>query len=81
MRLNQYYIDQKLENGGGLNGHDQNIDIQIENKFTALNKYAGKHEGINWGSVRNKNEELYINNTAYSSDMNSENWKALSSVI
>lgn len=67
--------------GGELNGQDQNIDIQIENKFSALNKYAMRHDGINWGFVRNKNENLYINNTEYSSDMNDRNWKALSSVI
>ena len=57
-------------------GQLENIDEQIENKFYAFKDYAYRRK-INWGFVRDKDSRLYINNTNYTKEMNSENWKRL----
>ena len=57
-------------------GQLENIDEQIENKFYAFKDYAYRRK-INWGFVRDKDTRLYINNTNYTKEMNSENWKRL----
>ena len=57
-------------------GQLENIDEQIENKFYAFKDYAYRRK-INWGSVRDKDTRLYINNTNYTKEMNNENWKRL----
>lgn len=62
--------------GGESRGQSKNIDIQIENKFEAFKYFANKH-GYNFGFVRDKNDELYFNNTEYVDDMNNENWVLL----
>ena len=59
--------------GGEIKGKDQNIDTQIENKFIALKIYAERYK-IKWGFVRDKDQRLYINNTTYTKEMNSEHW-------
>ena len=62
--------------GGEARGKSKNIDIQIENKFNAFQRYASdKH--INWGFVRDKNNHLYINNTEFAEDMNDDSWVPL----
>ena len=33
---------------------------------------------LKWGFVRDKDGELYINNTTYAEDMADENWRPLS---
>ena len=40
-------------------GKDKNIDIQIENKFNAFKNYAAEHS-LHWGFVRDKDNQLYI---------------------
>lgn len=59
--------------GGESHGESKNIDRQIKNKFNAFKQYA-KEQNINWGFVRDKDGELYINNTEYFEDMANENW-------
>jgi type III restriction enzyme len=57
--------------GGESKGQDKNIDKQIENKFNAFKKYA-EEKGLHWGFVRDKDNQLYINNTVFSKDMSDE---------
>lgn len=59
--------------GGEARGQDKNIDRQIENKFNAFKQYAQSKE-LNWGFVRDKDGELYINNTVYAEDMAEDCW-------
>lgn len=59
--------------GGEARGQDKNIDRQIENKFNAFKLYA-KAKNLNWGFVRDKDGELYINNTVFVEDMADESW-------
>ena len=47
-----------------------------ENKFNAGKQYA-KENNIRWGFVRDKDTELYINNTEYTEDMNNDNWRPI----
>lgn len=62
--------------GGETAGHSNNIDMQSANKFKAFKEYAEKY-GIQWGFVRNKEEELYINNTEYVENMMDAKWRLL----
>ena len=66
--------------GGEAKGKDKNIDIQIENKFNSFKTYAKNHN-LNWGFVRDKDNRLYINNTVFTKDMASDNWKPLGDVF
>ena len=59
--------------GGESHGQDKNIDKQIENKFNAFKKYA-TDKGMHWGFVRDKDNQLYINNTDFALDMADEHW-------
>lgn len=52
------------------------IDIQVKNKFDAFKAYAKKYN-LNWGFVRDIDEQLYINNSIYSDDMSGDNWISL----
>lgn len=61
-------------------GQSKNIDRQVENKFEAFKKYA-QENNIKWGFVRDKNENLSINNTEYTDSMQHENWKSLTSAF
>ena len=70
-----------IETKGGENkGKSKNIDKQVFNKFKAFKTYAYEND-IKWGFVRDKDTELYINNTEYTDDMNNENWVPLNEVI
>lgn len=62
--------------GGEQSGHSKNIDAQVANKFMAFKDYAAKYN-LNWGFVRDINEELYINNSEYVEDMSDERWEPL----
>lgn len=62
--------------GGETKGQDKNIDRQIENKFNAFKAYATKHN-LHWGFVRDKDNQLYINNTEFAVDMADEHWVPL----
>lgn len=66
--------------GGESKGKDKNIDIQIQNKFVAFKNYATKHE-LKWGFVRDKDNQLYINNTEFAEDMADEHWEPLGNVF
>lgn len=66
--------------GGEASGHSKNIDVQVENKFRAFKDYAQKYN-LNFGFVRDIDEELYINNTEYHEDMSDDSWKPLSDVL
>ena len=63
--------------GGEARGQDKNIDRQIENKFNAFKQYAND-KSINWGFVRDKDGDLYINNTVFAEDMADDAWMPLS---
>ena len=73
-----------IETKGGENteGESKNIDIKIENKFESLKEYAKKYN-VNWGFVRDydKNDSLYLCNTEYTEDMESENWVLLKNIF
>ena len=62
--------------GGEARGQDKNIDRQIENKFNAFKAYAAKRN-LHWGFVRDKDNQLYINNTEFAEDMADEHWVPL----
>lgn len=66
--------------GGESHGKDKNIDPQIENKFRAFKKYAAEHH-LHWGFVRDKDQDLYINNTEFNIDMADNHWVPLDSVF
>lgn len=57
--------------GGETKG--KNIDDQIENKFNAFKAYAADKE-LHWGFVRDKDNQLYINNTEFAIDMADSHW-------
>lgn len=63
--------------GGESKGKDKNTDIQIENKFNVFKNYAAEHS-LHWGFVRDKDNQLYINNTEFAHDMADEHWGPLS---
>lgn len=70
-----------IETKGGMqNGYSKNIDIQVKNKFDAFKAYAKKYN-LNWGFVRDIDEQLYINNSIYSDDMSGDNWISLEDVL
>ena len=62
--------------GGETKGKNKNIDDQIENKFNAFKAYASGKE-LRWGFVREKDNQLYINNTEFVIDMADEHWVPL----
>lgn len=66
--------------GGEKQGQSKNRDIQIENKFEAFKQFANNHN-YNFGFVRDKNDELYLNNTEYVDDMNDDSWVLIEEVF
>ena len=62
--------------GGESKGKDKNIDTQIRNKFEAFKRYTAD-KGLHWGFVRDKDNQLYINNTEFAIDMADEHWVPL----
>lgn len=66
--------------GGESKGKDKNIDIQIQNKFIAFKHYAIKHS-LKWGFVRDKDNQLYINNTEFAENMADEHWQPINDVF
>lgn len=64
--------------GGEEQGRSKNIDVQVENKFEEFKRFSNEH-GYKFGFVRDRNEELYLNNTEYVDDMSNENWRKLKS--
>ena len=66
--------------GGEVAGHSKNLDAQVSNKFIAFKQYAEKYK-LNFGFVRDINEDLFINNTKYHEDMSHESWRPLSDLL
>jgi len=66
--------------GGEVKGHSKNIDVQVENKFNAFKQYSEKHN-IEFGFVRDIDEDLYINNTEYHEEMSDESWEPLDNLF
>ena len=64
----------------GDKGKDKNIDIQIENKFNAFKHYAARHR-LHWGFVRDKDNQLYINNIVFAIDMADDHWQPIDKVF
>lgn len=62
--------------GGESQGKSNNIDIHIINKFEALKHFAKKHD-YKFGFVRDRSDELYMNNTDFKMGMDDESWKLL----
>ena len=66
-----------IEAKGGQKGNqDQNIDINVFNKFETFKRYATSCN-LNWGFVRNMSMDLYLNNTEYVKDLHDEKWQPL----
>lgn len=66
--------------GGESKGRDKNIDDQIQNKFVAFKNYAIKHN-LKWGFVRDKDNQLFINNTCFAKNMADGHWVPLNTVF
>ena len=66
--------------GGESKGINKNRDIQIQNKFNAFKIYADEKR-LNWGFVRDKDNQLYINNTEFAIDMADEHWVPIAQVF
>ena len=66
--------------GGESKGQDKNIDEYVENKFLALKHFSEKY-GYNFGFVRDKDEELYFNNTKYEKELSKDNWKFIDEIF
>lgn len=67
--------------GGETDGHNNNIDDQIGNKFEALKRYCNKYNK-KWGFVREKNsKDLYINNTEFHIEMSNSSWVPLKEIF
>lgn len=66
--------------GGESKGINKNMDIQIQNKFNAFKIYAAEKR-LNWGFVRDKDNQLYINNTEFAIDMADEHWVPIAQVF
>ncbi|MFD1805974.1 DEAD/DEAH box helicase family protein [Pasteurella oralis] len=67
-----------IETKGGedATGRDKNIDPFAALKFNALKAFAKKH-GYQFGFVRDKDLDLYLNNQEYVDDMAHPNWVQL----
>lgn len=66
--------------GGESKGQDKNIDRQIENKFNAFKNYAAINN-LHWGFVRDKDNQLYINNTEFYLDLANDNWVPIAKIF
>ena len=58
----------------------KNIDKHAKVKFNALQDFCQKH-GYKFGFIRDKDGELYLNNTEYVDDMSDERWQPLERYI
>lgn len=71
-----------IETKGGetQSGRDCNVDIYAKQKFDALKTYS-KNNNVKFGFVREKifrdQIHLFLNNTEYTEEMSSENWRLI----
>ena len=70
----------EAKGGESADGSSQNIDDQAENKFNALKQYAEKHN-LNWGFVRNYDNQLFLNNNEWHEEMGDDHWELLDNKI
>ena len=70
----------EAKGGESADGSSQNIDDQAENKFNVLKQYAEKHY-LNWGFVRNYDNQLFLNNTEWHEEMGNDHWELLDNKI
>lgn len=70
----------EAKGGESDSGETKNIDLQAENKFNQLKRYATAHN-LRWGFVRDKHHQLKINNTEYTENMDNDNWKPISTAF
>lgn len=70
----------EAKGGQSSSGSSRNIDKDAENKFNALKRFA-EYCGYNWGFVREIGPDLLINNTKYSENMDTDDWKPIEEVI
>jgi len=66
--------------GGEVQGRSKNIDDRSEIKFKAFKNYANKNN-LNWGFIRDKDQNLFLNNATYTEEMNNENWRSLKDIF
>lgn len=66
--------------GGEESGRTRNIDIQAENKFSQLKRFAEEHN-YNFAFVREIKEDLYYSNTEYTEDMSGSNWQPIEDIF
>lgn len=66
--------------GGESKGQSKNIDIQVENKFKEFKRYAETYN-YNFAFVRDINDELYFNNTVYTDNMHTDEWKEINQIF
>ncbi|MBN6070784.1 hypothetical protein HYE53_06740 [Aggregatibacter actinomycetemcomitans] len=58
------------------NGQDKNINSHAKVEFNALQHFYQKHN-YTFGFVRDKDGELYLNNTEYVDNMSDDRWQLL----
>ena len=80
VRLNDDTIWIIETKGGEAKGQSKNIDIQVENKFKEFKRYAETYD-YNFAFVRDINDELYFNNTVYSDNMHTKDWKEINLIF
>lgn len=56
------------------------LDWLLDHKVIAFKQYAKKYK-LNFGFVRDINEELFINNTEYHEDMSHDSWRPLEELL
>lgn len=71
-----------IETKGGENtyGQDKNIDVQANVKFNALKQFCHKHH-YHFAFIRDKDNELYFNNTEYSDSMTNDSWQSIKEIL
>ncbi|MFZ7143328.1 DEAD/DEAH box helicase [Avibacterium avium] len=71
-----------IETKGGENAYDQdkNIDVQANVKFNALKLFCHRHH-YHFAFIRDKDNELYFNNTEYTDSMSNDSWQSIKEIL
>lgn len=70
----------EAKGGESADGESQNIDKYANMKFNSLKEYAKAHK-VNWGFVRNYDNDLFFNNTEWHEEISNENWQQIDGVF